>query len=256
MGASHVRPSAGRPGGRREPVRWPWRLACHRGWPVYRSRGLGALELGGELVFARSSDRGCHQTPGSVMKFAIVVGHEALKPGARAVAPLNCYEYEYNKALAGLIACHLMDSGIQSEIFFRDGVGIVGAYDEVNKYDPLGVVELHFNAANGQAYGTETLCTAAVPESYSFARLMQVSMCSALGRIGHADRGVSVIQDGDRGYTNLTEAKCPSILVEPFFGDCSPDSLLGATKKEALAVSISQAIVSFCKQAESKLSAN
>src|SRR6185312_3846201 len=110
------------------------------------------------------------------MKFAIVVGHEADAPGARGIAPLNCYEYEYNKGLAGLLSASLLDLSVMSEFFFRDHVGIVGAYKEVNEYNPDGVVELHFNASCGQASGTETLFVPKSPRSCRLAVLTQTFM--------------------------------------------------------------------------------
>lgn len=183
------------------------------------------------------------------MKFAIVVGHEAKAPGAHAVAPLDCYEYEYNKGLAALVACALMDRGIQSEIFFRDNVGIHGAYAEVNAYAPDGAIELHFNASGlGTARGTETLYVPRILGSARLADVVHAAICLGLGRVGPLNRGVKSIDVTDRGYGNLTAATCPQILIEPFFGDDSQDAILGLTQKQALANAIAIGIAAFLRE--------
>jgi N-acetylmuramoyl-L-alanine amidase len=182
------------------------------------------------------------------VKFALVVGHEADRPGAHAVAPLDCYEYEYNKAFAALIACALMDDGIQSEIFFRDKVGIVGAYDEVNRFDPLGVIELHFNAAGmGDIRGTETLFSSKIAGSDRLAAAVHASICVGLNRRGSLDRGVKLVQPTDRGFVNLTSAKCPSALIEPFFGDSKEDATFGLEQKKELAAAVARGIAIFMR---------
>jgi N-acetylmuramoyl-L-alanine amidase len=185
-------------------------------------------------------------------KFAIVVGHTAEAPGAHAIAPLNMYEYEYNKGLADLLSAALMDLSILSKTFLRDNVGILGAYREVNEYEPIGVVELHFNAANGQAWGTETLFVPKDQQSGHLAHIMQSYICGAFNRRGLQDRGWQVVTSDDRGHINLIQAKCPSILTEPFFGDNAIDATLGYTQKNELALSMAQAISIFIKQVQTK----
>ncbi len=181
------------------------------------------------------------------MKFALVVGHEAAEPGARAVAPLDCYEYTYNKSLAGMIACHLMDEGIQSEIFFRDKIGVHGAYGEVNAYMPMASIELHFNASDGTARGTETLFAKKVIGSERLAKVIHSYLITGLGRFGSENRGVKQVESSDRGYVNLTLSLYPSILIEPFFGDNVQDSMLGLSQKEQLSLTISRGIAAYMR---------
>ncbi len=179
-------------------------------------------------------------------RFALVVGHELKSPGAWGTAPLNCYEYEYNKTLAAIVSCCLMDHEITSEVFFRDNVGIAGAYAEVNLYDPVGVVELHFNSTVlHTACGTETLYVPRVSGSDRLANLVHSSICVSLDRKGALNRGVKVVGSLERGHINLTSAKCPSILIEPFFGDNKKEAQLAIDKKPHLAFGIAQGIIAF-----------
>jgi len=87
---------------------------------------------------------------------AIVAGHTKLSPGASGVAPISQSEYFWNDDLAKLIKseCEL---NVQAKIFFRDGIGISGAYNKVQQWGASSVVELHFNSFNSNAFGTETL---------------------------------------------------------------------------------------------------
>lgn len=182
------------------------------------------------------------------MKIALVVGHEELHPGAHAVAPLACFEYAYNKGLAGLISCALMDDKITSEIFFRDQIGILGAYAEVNAYHPDACVELHFNASPiGNVRGTETLYVPRRTNSRRLAESVQASMCLALDRYGSTNRHAREIGVHDRGYTSLTLAECPSILTEPFFGDNPDDAKLGFERKKQIAGAIAQGVANFLR---------
>lgn len=180
------------------------------------------------------------------MKFALVVGHEEKSPGAHATDPLNCYEYEYNKELAAMVSCDLKDLSIISEIFFRDQIGIHGVYTEVNRYLPQGVIELHFNSSGlSSVRGTETLYVPRVEGSHSLAINVHECILHALSRPKDLDRGLVIPNVIDRGYSNLTLAQCPSILVEPFFGDNPQDARLGKFEKSALSQAIAEGIQRF-----------
>ena len=178
-------------------------------------------------------------------KVSIIVGHEEKAQGAMGVAPINMHEYEWNKGLAALLACDLMDLNIESEIFFRDGVGILGAYTQSNKWGPLCSIELHFNAFNGQAIGSETLYNDGEEWSEKFAKIIQERMVFVFNRTGAHDRGANGITQFDRGYGNLSYAKCPAILIEPFFGDNVADAELAASKKIELSKQLAIGIASF-----------
>lgn len=160
------------------------------------------------------------------MKLAIVVGHSKDKKGAYAIGPINQHEYDFNLEVAQNAYQAAMLSGIQTKIFLRDKIGIVGAYQEVSKWADENTIciELHFNSYNGKARGTETLFDNDPPESIEVAREVHEAVCALFNRRGKDDRGLKLIDQG-RGAKNLAECMVPGCLVEPFFGDNKDDAL-------------------------------
>jgi N-acetylmuramoyl-L-alanine amidase len=156
-------------------------------------------------------------------RLAIVVGHTAAAPGAYGQPPIGENEYSFNKKIATQMADLAKQASIQVGIFFRDGVGLSGAYKQVNDFAPDAVIELHFNAAaSAAATGTETLYGSVNPASKVFAEIVQSSMRSSLGL---KDRGLLFrkVGSGERGEQNVNSARAPSVLVEPFFGSNGSD---------------------------------
>jgi N-acetylmuramoyl-L-alanine amidase len=91
------------------------------------------------------------------------------------------------------------------------------------------VIELHFNAFNGTASGTETLYSTKLPANKSFASIVQKKMVAVFKR---TDRGLKLRNSG-RGASNLAAVTVPCCLVEPLFGDNKTDSgLLKSKAKE------------------------
>lgn len=171
--------------------------------------------------------------------FAIVVGHTDRSKGAAGTAPINQREYPWNRDLAERINALCHSRGITSRIFYRDRIGIRGAYRQVGAWGAAFVVELHFNAFNGRAHGTETLYDADRNEaSKAWAQRLQDGMLSVLGL---RDRKLKELQPGDRGYTSVSALNIPSALIEPFFGDNPSDAYVGHTRKDDLAEAIAQA---------------
>jgi len=171
------------------------------------------------------------QRPAVVKKLAIVVGHTQIRPGAIAVAPIDAYEYPWNTDLAKQMKGHADDAGMAIEIFYRDNVGITGAYQQAADFGASAVMELHFNSFESPAAtGTETLWATAASET--FAQAAQQAMDQALGL---RSRGVKHRNSG-RGFKSLTQLPAtPSILIEPFFGSNPRDCSVAHEKKSALA---------------------
>lgn len=183
-------------------------------------------------------------------RLAIIVGHTARRSGARALPPIDDSEYPFNKEVARLMELAARERGVVARTFFRDGVGIRGAYQAATAFEPSAIVELHFNAASPRARGTETLCCALHPRSPALARSVQESMVRVLGRTGSADRGVKVLREGDRGFGNVSSAPgVPSVLVEPFFGSNVEECRLVHGKVRAYAEGLVEAVESFIAQA-------
>jgi len=171
-------------------------------------------------------------------KLAIVVGHTERNPGAKGISPISNYEYFWNKRLAKLIQSFANSNDIECGIFFRDGVGIVGAYKKVVQWSPHSCVELHFNAYNGAVTGTETLYGLYDP-SREWAQNIQNLMVELYERSGKLNRGIKKRAIGERGGKNVNQLEnIPSCLIEPYFGDASKDAFLADNYLNELAKSI------------------
>ena len=177
-----------------------------------------------------------------MIKLAIVVGHEQGRPGARGVSPIDANEYAWNRDLATMMADHVnaMDDA-EANIFFRDDVGIVGAYDAVKRWGADAAMELHFNSAGPTATGTETLYLTAVSRP-----LAETVQDATLATLGLRDRGVKTPQEasGGRGTRSLSQmGSRPSILTEPFFGSNTADATAAQQRKPELAQAQAEAAV-------------
>ena len=188
---------------------------------------------------------------------AIVVGHTARSQGATALSPpfpadspttplSERNEYSWNRDLALKIKERADRAGIRCAIFFRDGVGIEGAYAAVRDWSPKATVELHFNAATGNARGSLVLY--GHDASKSWATALQNGFVKLYDRQGRSeDRGVFIPGPDSpyrRGIASVTQLH-PSALIEPFFGDNQTDATLGVQKKDGLADTILAAFASF-----------
>ncbi len=159
-------------------------------------------------------------------KLAIVVGHTQRSQGASGATPISTTEYIWNKQLAKHIKSIASSHNIGCKIFYRDGVGIVGAYKRVKIWEPDSCIELHFNAFNGQVIGTETLYGAYHP-SKDWAEAIQQAIIKLYDRNPKSDRGIKQRKIGERGGKNVNQLDTiPSCLVEPYFGDVSSEAVL------------------------------
>lgn len=162
----------------------------------------------------------------SASKLAVVVGHTKRSPGAPGVEPISMHEYFWNHQLAQQIQSTANSKGVDCKIFFRDGIGISGAYRNVASWLPNACIELHFNAYNGRVKGTETLY-GLYGESEKWADAVQNAMVTLYERAGAYDRGIKLRKTGERGGKNVNQLKeIPSCLIEPFFGDESSEAKL------------------------------
>ncbi len=156
------------------------------------------------------------------MKLAIIVGHTEKSPGAHAVAPLDEGEYQINRVIAQNIYRLAREAGINAAIFFKDGFTTELVGEHVNNWakgnELVCAVELHLNSvADSKVYGTETLYDEEPEQSMSLAKFMQKHICQCFDRQGKGDRGIKLIQEGDRGHRNLKAVKIPSVILEPAF---------------------------------------
>lgn len=173
-------------------------------------------------------------------RLAIVVGHTLNSPGATMKHPEYLNEYFYNTAVSEKILEFSKEYNIECRVFFRDGVGIRGAYRDVKQWAPHTSIELHFNAFNSKVRGTETLFYddrdfEGVDERY-LAQIVQERVCEVFARVGRQNRGIKKVGPKSRGGTNLSQLfDTPSILIEPFFGDNVEDAALAVRQIDAYA---------------------
>jgi hypothetical protein len=83
-------------------------------------------------------------TPPEAKRLAIIVGHTLRSQGAAARAPINRNKYPFNIEIAQRMELAAANHGIVARTFFRDGVGIQGAYQTAVAFDPDAIIELHF----------------------------------------------------------------------------------------------------------------
>jgi N-acetylmuramoyl-L-alanine amidase len=190
---------------------------------------------------SEEDEAGLASHPARSPKLAVVVGHTRARPGAIAVDPINEHEYPWNTRLAERMKGYADSKGVPMEIFFRDRVGISGAYRKVADYGASAVIELHFNAFDDpRATGTETLWS--TPPSEKLAEDVQQAMVQALGS---RDRGAKQRHTG-RGVKSLTELPgTPSVLIEPFFGSNPDDAAVVRDREETLARALVDAAQGF-----------
>lgn len=185
------------------------------------------------------------------MKLAIVVGHMKAAKGANSVAPLRMFEYDYNNEIAQLMFRAAKAEGIEVVIFHRDGVGVAGigkAVDNwISKTDIGCSIELHFNAANRLARGSEVLYDSDPAGGKDLAEIALAEVYKVFKREGKQRRGVKLLEAGDRGHYNLQVIHRPAILVEPAFGDNAEDAKLLADLKQPYAEALVRAAVLFMK---------
>src|SRR5574343_26804 len=135
---------------------------------------------------------------------------------------LKQYEYQFYAELTKELVPVLHE--FEVVVYFKDGLSTEKVYEEIQKWNPHVALELHFNAAEDKrAYGTETLCM----QGWGYhAKLMQNAMAAALGRNKVGDRGVKLLRGGDRGFENVSQLDCATLLIEPFFGSNAEDCAL------------------------------
>jgi len=184
-------------------------------------------------------------------KIGIIVGHEENAPGVVATFPINLSEYHFNKTLSLEIYRAVQDAGYECRVFLRDRTTRDGVTKAVNSWisDDDGVsVELHLNAFDGKTRGTETLYSVHSDDSKMLALLVQSYVCEALGRTGKSNRGLKILEFGDRGSSNLRKMDHPACLVEPVFADNKDDAALLSSQRLLYAESIAESCIEFLKK--------
>lgn len=182
-------------------------------------------------------------------KVAIIVGHDKKRKGAKLNLNLehnepSVYEYDYNSAVAKQIEFLRNLYHLDVGIFFRDSVGIYGAYLEAIKTKPDFILELHFNShKDNRIQGAEILCSKEFEKHPFPAKLLP----RLVGLFGGKNRGIKIPNKGiDRGYGNVNKP-IPYFLVEPFFGSNPTQAKVAIDKMIYYAVEIMRTIDEYFK---------
>lgn len=152
------------------------------------------------------------------MKCAVVVGHNAISPGAWSHY-LQMHEHEYHSR----VVKHLNHPDVDIYHRMRTTSYSRATQDlaqRVNSKHYDLVMELHFNAfdqvANNIGVGTEAIIYLGSQK----AREAGERYCEAVSeKYGTTNRGVKEHGTGMRGHLFLRSMRAPAIIAEPFFGD-------------------------------------
>lgn len=203
----------------------------------------GGLSAGVGQVLNKPKPEEPRQTR-NLVKLGVVVGHEKIAPGAQFCEPYRgTYEYDYNTEIAKLMHEYAHSLGVDLEVIFRDGAGIGGAYKKLRASDCSIVIELHCNAYDGSAYGTETLCSSN-DEDKHLAAAVQNAMCALFGRSGKGDRGVKITDSGRGAESCVSFPGRANCLVEPAFCDNKQDAAALMSFKRPYAHALVDAMLS------------
>jgi len=184
-----------------------------------------------------------------VCKLGIIVGHTKEIPGASLKGTDSIKEYHYNREVAQKAAALAKAKYpmLDVVVIYRDGIGIIGAYTEARKLLCDAVIELHFNAFNGEVSGTETYSSTEQGDA-EFAHYVHKAVCFVFGRNG-ASRGVKAISKSTHGGINLYSfpggVNCLSL---PFFGDNLEEAKTGLRLSEEYAKGLLDGVCMWARQ--------
>lgn len=171
-------------------------------------------------------------------RLALVIGHgPKIDKGAESADGTT--ELDWNTELADLIKQNIgnaLDVVIIHRVTER-----IPPVAQVNATAADFTVELHCNASDGAASGTEMICLPTSPRANALATLLQRAAVAVLNL---KDRGVKPPQNG-RGTGFLKGTKMPAVIVETLFIDNPKDLARGNAVKFALAAAYAKAFTTF-----------
>ena len=185
------------------------------------------------------------QNPDSLLDapldIAVIVAHGPTNGGAIGTSNGKTYsEFTLNSELAPLIVQRLASKGLKSAVFFRrEDRDIRSAVVAAAARTPALILELHANASNGVARGSEALIR---PDDPSVASAAEAVLDSIQRTVGIPKRFVRAVTSQDRGGAALYATTGKAILLETFFIDNAADLEIALTKKEDLSTAIADAI--------------
>jgi len=118
----------------------------------------------------------------------------------------------------------------------------VSPVTQVNASGADFAVELHCNAYNGQASGTEMIIYPTSANGRRLATFMQRRVVEVLQL---PDRGVKGPQGGGRGLAFLRNTRMPAVIAESFFIDNDSDLAVATERKQRLAAAYANAFLEY-----------
>lgn len=146
---------------------------------------------------------------------ALVIGHSAASPGAINLAS-GVQEFEFNDALAKQIEAQTRNVDVH-RIYRRNYQQLPS---DINATNPDFVIDLHCNAFNGRASGTEVLY---YHRSTKGKQIAEITLTHLVTTLELPNRGSKAKTTEDRGGYLLRYTDSPCIIVEPFFIDNDAD---------------------------------
>ena len=146
-------------------------------------------------------------------RIVVVPGHSFVDPGA-VNGRLNLKEYDCVLEMA--LELFKGDSWKDIDVVLK-GRNMYGSLpEEINSLNPDYVIELHLNASNGKAQGTEVLYCESSKMGKEMAGIIQHKLVKYLK---YPDRGIKAINNKERGSNILWKTKAPCVIVESCFID-------------------------------------
>ncbi len=172
---------------------------------------------------------------------AIVIGHGPRDPGAVSVDGKET-ELKWNTDLARRMVAAIGDQAKAIIVHrVREKVAPVA---QTNATGADLAIELHLNAFNRLASGTEMLYWHKSVKSRALAQVLQNAAVSVLGL---QNRGLKARAPGGLGAPFLRDTRMPAVIVESFFIDVKEDLARGNERKTVLAAAYADALVGFMR---------
>jgi N-acetylmuramoyl-L-alanine amidase len=171
---------------------------------------------------------------------AIVIGHHPDAPGASLeLGPRSIHEYDLWAPFARELALTLKATGVDAAVVHRPHEDPDQALARrVNETQAAAAIELHFNAYDGPAHGTEMLHWPTSTGGEQLATLLQTHVTDALET---EPRRVV----GTREFPFLRLTEMPAVICEPAFGTAPQDAWTLLTHQPALLRAYRQALVDY-----------
>ncbi len=165
---------------------------------------------------------------------ALVIGHSKRSPGA-VNSKAGVTEFDFNDDLACYIKRKVKQTDIQ-QVYRRTYKQLP---DDLNELKPDFIVDLHCNAFNTKASGSEVLYYYKSEKGKQMAEILLKHLVDALKL---PNRGIKPRSSEDRGGYLLRYTNAPCVIAEPFFIDNDDDLATAQSNIEALAEAYAMAI--------------